>query len=383
MTSRALRQSAFQMHCFISKTVARQRLHCDQHVRLTHQQLKTSSRVPPMQQQPTPHKQPNKKCPPDEGGAKQTSLQVTVVSRYVDYVNSYIKILDRKFPAAMHVYRIFMVGTKDLLRDIKEYFRILTNVTWEGNGVLRQLSRKELELYQSMPKDMKKILPFLILSALPFANYVMFPVAYKYPRHILCKHFWTLQQRVEFTMLQHRKKLLNQRAVFRSLQLQLDSEAVRKDRQLYRMWSHSIACLGSGQHPRPEVVVRCLPLFRGDPYHLDYLTPSHVNSLLKLHGMHSMWRRRRRLADHAYLIHEIDVAIVREGGVETMSQDEMRWACFLRGLNPVNMRDEDLRFWLSQWVKISTQIDDTSLSLLLHCPVLLAYNKPSNWTLFH
>ncbi|KAK3912772.1 LETM1 domain-containing protein 1 [Frankliniella fusca] len=338
--------------------------------------------APTSPQAPSPEPPPQKPAPGERGGIKQKSLHVTVVSRYMEYVNSYVKILDRKFPAAMHVYRIFMVGTKELLRDIKEYFRLVSNIKW-NDQVLRQLTRKELELYQSMPKDMLKIFPFLILSSLPFANYVMFPVAYKYPRQLLCKHFWTLQQRVEFAMLHHRKKLLNQRAVFRSLQRQLDSQAVRRDQALHEKWSHALACLGSGQHPQPEVVIQCLPLFRGDPYHLDYLTPSHVNALLRLHGMHSMWRRRKRLAQHASLIHEIDLAILREGGVETLNQDEMRSACFLRGLNPVNMRNEDMCAWLAQWVKISTQLDETSLSLLLHCPVLLAYNKPSNWALFH
>ncbi|XP_034254225.1 LETM1 domain-containing protein 1 isoform X2 [Thrips palmi] len=357
-------------------------------VRLAHQQLPSSS-ASPMQQssatgphQNTPSAMPPMKSSPEDGSSKQKSLRVTVVSRYMEYLNSYIKILDKKFPAAMNVYRIFMLGTKELLRDMRVYFRLLTNVTWDVQ-VLRQLSRKELELYQSMPKDMLKILPFLVLSSLPFANYVMFPVAYKYPRQLLCKHYWTLQQKVEFAMQTHRKKLLNQRAVFRGLQLQLDSQAVKRDKRVHRVWSHSIACLGSGQHPQPEDIIQCLPLFRGDPYHLDYLMPSHVNSLLKLHGMHSMWRRRKRLADHASLIHEIDLAILREGGVEVMTQDEMRSACFLRGLNPVNMCTEDLRLWLSQWMKISTQVDQTSLSLLLHCPVLLAYNKPSNWALFH
>lgn len=79
-------------------------------------------------------------------------------------------------------------------------------------------------------------------------------------------------------MLNHRKRLLNQRAVFRGLQLQLDSQAVKSDKIVHKMWSHNIACLGSGQHPQPEDVIQCLPLFRGDPYHLDYLMPSHVVS---------------------------------------------------------------------------------------------------------
>lgn len=84
-------------------------------------------------------------------------------------------------------------------------------------------------------------------------------------------------------MHNHRKRLLNQRAVFRGLQLQLDSQSVKSDKRVHRMWSHSIACLGSGQHPQPEDVIQCLPLFRGDPYHLDYLMPSHVVSILQEH----------------------------------------------------------------------------------------------------
>lgn len=79
-------------------------------------------------------------------------------------------------------------------------------------------------------------------------------------------------------MLSHRKKLLNQRAVFRSLQFKLDSSAVKNDPSVHKMWSHSLACLGSGHHPTPDIIIQCLPLFRGDPYHLDYLMPSHVVS---------------------------------------------------------------------------------------------------------
>ena len=77
----------------------------------------------------------------------------------------------------------------------------------------------------------------------------------------------------------------------------------------------------------------------------------------------------------------MDLAIIREGGVEKMTQDEIRWACFFRGLNPINMRNEDIAQWLNSWLRISRCIDKNSYSLLLHCPVLTAYNQPSNWAL--
>jgi hypothetical protein len=58
-------------------------------------------------------------------------------------------------------------------------------------------------------------------------------------------------------------------------------------------------------------------------------------------------------------------------------------ACFLRGLNPVTMKMEDMVHWLTQWISVSEAVDTTSLSLLLHCPILLGYNQPSNWILIH
>lgn len=92
-------------------------------VRLVHQQLPSSS-TPPVQQptatgshQNTPSAMtPLNASSEEQGSSKQKSLRVTMVSRYMEYLNSYIKILDSKFPAAMNVYRIFMLGTKELLR---------------------------------------------------------------------------------------------------------------------------------------------------------------------------------------------------------------------------------------------------------------------------
>lgn len=43
-----------------------------------------------------------------------------------------------------------------------------------------------------------------------------------------------------------------------------------------------------------------------------------------MHDMHMGWRRRKRLEERAKMIHHMDLAIVREGGVEAMSQDEIR-----------------------------------------------------------
>lgn len=316
-----------------------------------------------------------------EGAEKQKStknIQHYALSHYMQLVKGYEKVLEKKFPTAMHVYRIFMVGIKDFYRDMKYYFKIHRRLSTPGR--FKCLTRKEIELYHQMPKDMIRVAPMLILSTLPFANYIVFPLVYLFPRQLLCQHFWTLQQRTEFAMEGLRKRLYNYKPVFRCVQAQLDT---LKGREEHEHWAYVLGLLGSGVHPKPEDIVKSIDLFRGDPYHLDYLYPGHVKGLLRIHNMQTGLRRRRRLAEQATILHEMDMAIIREGGISQLSQDDLRVACFLRGLNPVTMKAEDMVHWLTQWIFVSEAVDTTTLSLLLHCPILLGYNQPSNWILIH
>lgn len=111
-----------------------------------------------------------------EGSEKQKNtkgIQQYALSRYMQLVRSYEKVLEKKFPTAMHVYRIFMVGIKDFYRDMKYYFKIHRRLSSAG---FKCLTRNEIELYYHMPKDMMRVAPMLILSTLPFANYIVFPL---------------------------------------------------------------------------------------------------------------------------------------------------------------------------------------------------------------
>lgn len=97
--------------------------------------------------------------------------------RFFQYVSQYPdKILQEKFPSAIKVYRVFLVGVKDFFSDMKMYLKISRIVNSSTKG-LKALTRKELELYNQIPKDMVKVAPVLLSSALPFASYVIFPLA--------------------------------------------------------------------------------------------------------------------------------------------------------------------------------------------------------------
>lgn len=111
--------------------------------------------------------------------AKQSArdrVEGYVFTRYIDYLQNYEKVLEKRFPAAMKVYRVFMDGVKDFFKDLKALMKIKKVIALAPNG-LEALTRKELELNYQMPRDMRKVAPVLLLSAIPFGHYVVFPLA--------------------------------------------------------------------------------------------------------------------------------------------------------------------------------------------------------------
>lgn len=76
---------------------------------------------------------------------------------------------------------------------------------------------------------MKKVAPVFLISALPLANYVIFPLAYMYPRTFLSPQFWSIQQKFQFQTDFLRERLKHNMRVFRFMQTKLDES--RKDTQ--------------------------------------------------------------------------------------------------------------------------------------------------------
>ncbi len=65
---------------------------------------------------------------------------------------------------------------KDFLKDLSDFVKISTK-TMMGSNRLKDLSREELDLYYLFPKEVSRVAPTLLISALPFMNYIMFPIA--------------------------------------------------------------------------------------------------------------------------------------------------------------------------------------------------------------
>ncbi|XP_011168767.1 LETM1 domain-containing protein 1 [Solenopsis invicta] len=313
-----------------------------------------------------------------EKTGKVANLKQYWFSRYINYIKNYESTLEQKFPRTMQMYRVFSVGSRDVYTDLK---RFVTAVKRQGSNGVDCLTREELQLMHTMPRDLRKLSPLFLLSAVPFTNYIIFPLALYFPRYLLTSHYWTLQQRLEFMLSEHKVRLRHNRPLFRCMQAELKSI---KDKALRIKWQDAIACLGSGTHPTTKNIVACSKLFSGPPYSLDNLKRRHLKELLAIHGM-SLWRpfKRKRLMERGMLILRMDRAIVREGGVKEMSNEAMRWALSFRGVNPANMSIESMRNWLEQWLIVSALVDQNNISLLLHSPILLAYNHSTNWILIY
>lgn len=309
------------------------------------------------------------------------NVQGYVFSRFFDYVKNYDKVLEKKFPSAMHVYRVFLVGVKEFFNDMKRLVKI-TKIVYTHDNDLRCLTRKEIELYYQMPRDMKKVAPVLLISALPFANYVVFPLAYMYPRTFLTPHFWSIQQKVDFAQQDLKQRLQYNRRVFRCMQAKLD--VLRKNNDpLCEQFGNILGLLGSGLHPTSDEILNIKDLFARPPLHLNNLSSVHLKYLCRLHDLNAGLMRRYRLSERSYIVHHMDLAIKREGGVHNMPVESLKHACFVRGLNATNLSTESMIDWLNDWVKVSFIINQDNISLFLHLPVLLSYNHPNNWILNH
>lgn len=201
-----------------------------------------------------------------------------------------------------------------------------------------------------------------------------------FPRHLLTSHFWSIQQKNEFQELFLKERTSYNRKIFRLLQAKLDAT---KEASEHKTWNYMLGLLGSGTHPTSDQVLSIQRIFDEPPYHLNDLTSSHLKYLCKLHGIHSFYLKRVRLSEHCYTMHHMDVAIKSEGGVHNLTNEALRTACFLRGLNPAGMRNEEMIHWLREWIKVSLKIGTENNSLYLHLPILLSYNHPNNWRLTH
>lgn len=106
----------------------------------------------------------------------QVNAEKYFFKRFLEYIKNYDQIVAKKYPTAFKVYRVYMDGVKNFYNDMKNYLKIQGKLLGEPERI-KQLTRKELEIYYHLPQDLIKVAPFIIISSFPLVQYLTMPLA--------------------------------------------------------------------------------------------------------------------------------------------------------------------------------------------------------------
>ncbi|XP_010725167.2 LETM1 domain-containing protein 1, partial [Meleagris gallopavo] len=110
-----------------------------------------------------------------------------------------------------------------------------------------------------------------------------------------------------------------------------------------------------GRHPPVAELCAVQSLFSGPALCLGELQAAHLRALSRVLFLTPLLPAvlvRRRLHSHLLEIRRLDRALARLG-LAQLSEEELRAACYLRGLNPAQLSAAQCRAWLEQWLRLS------------------------------
>uniref|UniRef100_A0A8C0U359 Letm1 RBD domain-containing protein n=1 Tax=Cyanistes caeruleus TaxID=156563 RepID=A0A8C0U359_CYACU len=157
---------------------------------------------------------------------------------------------------------------------------------------------------------------------------------YFFPRQLLIRYFWTPKQQLEFLDAYDCIRRDSYRDVLRSLALAARSLPEPQPRQLLQQLCAQVCPLLLPPLGAGEVLALSQVLF---------LTP-HLPAFFLRH----------RLRSHVLEIRHLDRALLQLG-LGQLSEEELRAACYLRGLNSTHLGQAECRAWLEQWLRLSCE----------------------------
>ena len=353
---------------------------------------------------------------------RKTAVKTKLFEKFLRYIQGYEVILEKLLPdVAFKFYKIFSNGTKLLFTDMKEFYWVFhqfsAKFNWEK--ACGTMTRKQLELYLTLPSELLRVAPVLVISAFPLAQNVIFPLALWAPKHLLSVHFWSdeLKKEVDEKNLEFRQSYY--RSVFRKLVKKFQPVSYKYEPQspriksfllvvkgsinrnnppshndaieckvrdsMHHIYKTNMQALATGQHLDVSEILKMAPYFKNSdgPLSLTKLSSTHVRYLLKIHnskhvGLTSWYFPRRKLQVYANMILEIDKAIQRENP-KSLYMKDLTNCCTVRGLNMSKASEQEAREYLDKWLGVSNQLQQDASSLLLHLPIFLGYNHQSRY----
>ncbi|XP_078390762.1 LETM1 domain-containing protein 1 isoform X1 [Cetorhinus maximus] len=304
--------------------------------------------------------------------AKRSTLSSAIISKAKRLNAKYEQFLEKNFPRFYVIYSTFFRGFRLLYLDFKEVSGIKHKMADQGLKY-NQLPYREMEKLRQFRRDVIKVIPVVLLSLPPFANYIVFILMYFFPRQLLIRHFWTHEQQQEFMEIYHSLRARVYPTAVRNL-----TKAVSRvpDRRLKSQLLQLSSKVQEGIHPKISQLHVVAKLFSKRPLeirHIDVRQTKILSQVMFLTPHMPTFVARHRLRSHIMEIHHLDQAL-NVLGVHNLSDDELRNACYVRGLNSVHLNATQCEEWLTKWVQLSKKLEDSEASLLLHSMVLLSTN---------
>ncbi|XP_021098833.1 LETM1 domain-containing protein 1 isoform X7 [Heterocephalus glaber] len=137
-----------------------------------------------------------------------------------------------------------------------------------------------------------------------------------------------------------------------------------------------LANIQNGTHPAVQDILTLRECFSNHPLGINQLQAWQMKALSRAMLLTPYLPPpllRHRLKTHTTVIHQLDRALAKLG-IGQLSAQEVKLACYLRGLNSTHIAEDRCRTWLGEWLQISCSLKETELSLLLHNVVLLSTN---------
>ncbi|XP_075863386.1 LETM1 domain-containing protein 1 isoform X6 [Microcebus murinus] len=196
---------------------------------------------------------------------------------------------------------------------------------------------------------------------------------YLFPRQLLIQHFWTPKQQIDFLDIYHALRKQSHSEIMSYLErvTPLISDAGLQ-------WHLSEMCtkIQRGIHPAIHDILALRKCFCNHPLGMNQLQALHMKALSRAMLLTPYLPPpllRHRLKTHTTVIHQLDRALATLG-VAQLTAQEVKSACYLRGLNSTHIPEDRCRSWLGEWLQISCTLKEAELSLLLHNVVLLSTN---------
>ncbi|XP_048773317.2 LETM1 domain-containing protein 1-like [Ostrea edulis] len=314
-------------------------------------------------------------CPPqnDHRGMYMIGFRSSssFVQRAKDVVskgkNVYLKFLEKHFPT-LHQYQMQVLnGAIDVKRDIGKFVQIVKAI--RTGRKLSTYSRQELMAYLEISQQKIKVVPVVTIIAMPF-SILFLPILFTWPGIFLTSHFMSDAQRtsVEMDKLEHKlsycEKVLDDFA--------LKVERMPSHKTSRRAAEEILNKIEDGVTIRPHDALHVADIFEDRKYSMH-----NIPYRYRMHLAHCNELRIKNMTKDTQIQFFIDKALAKDTS-SVLTDSELKWACFKRGVNPTVMsRGEQVNF-LNRWNEFTNLVNETHMPLLLHGVVFLGYNHPSN-----